>query len=114
MISDADLSELWGITAVASILFSMVMGARLHLKYFGYAATYDLCIRIPEILEVQSRSHYHREGDVTEPDFVVRVIRADRWYLCIIRYERDRKELEQRRAPHAPIFFSGFSPSKIW
>jgi tRNA (guanine10-N2)-dimethyltransferase len=46
------------------------------------------------------------EGKVsfTEPDFVVRVIRADRWYLCIIRYERDRKELEQRRAPMRPFF----------
>ena len=46
------------------------------------------------------------EGKVsfTESDFVVRVIRADRWYLCIIRYERDRKELEQRRAPMRPFF----------
>ncbi|MHB1708278.1 MAG: DNA methyltransferase [Thermoplasmataceae archaeon] len=46
------------------------------------------------------------EGKVsfTEPNFVIRVIRAERWYLCIIRYDRDRKELEQRRAPMRPFF----------
>ncbi|MEM0155974.1 MAG: methyltransferase domain-containing protein [Thermoplasmataceae archaeon] len=37
-------------------------------------------------------------------DFVVRVICAEHWYLTIQIYERDKKSLEQRRAPMRPFF----------
>lgn len=39
-----------------------------------------------------------------EYDFMVRAIHADSWYLTIQVYERDKKVLEQRRAPMRPFF----------
>ncbi len=38
------------------------------------------------------------------PDFVIRSIYIDKWYLCILKYERNKKELESRRAPLRPFF----------
>lgn len=53
---------------------------------------------IGSILESKGRVSF------TKFDFVIRVIKADQWYLGLLRYERDRKELEQRRAPMRPFF----------
>lgn len=38
------------------------------------------------------------------PDFIIRAIYIDKWYLCILKYERNKKELESRRAPLRPFF----------
>jgi Predicted DNA modification methylase len=38
------------------------------------------------------------------PDFIVRAIYLDKWYLCILIYERDKKRFEERRAPMRPFF----------
>jgi len=38
------------------------------------------------------------------PDFIVRAIFLDKWYLCILTYERDKKRFEERRAPMRPFF----------
>ena len=70
----------------------------VRLKQYSSASAAYTESAIGSILQAEGRVSF------TEPDFVVRVIRADRWYLCIIRYERDRKELEQRRAPMRPFF----------
>jgi tRNA (guanine10-N2)-dimethyltransferase len=73
-------------------------------KYYVRLKQYS---RVPEpYTESAIGAILQAEGRVsfTEPNFVIRVIRAERWYLCILRYERDRKELEQRRAPMRPFF----------
>jgi tRNA (guanine10-N2)-dimethyltransferase len=38
------------------------------------------------------------------PDFAIRAIFMDKWYLCQLIYERDRKSFEERRAPMRPFF----------
>ena len=38
------------------------------------------------------------------PDFIVRAIFLDKWYLCFLTYERDKKRFEERRAPMRPFF----------
>jgi tRNA (guanine10-N2)-dimethyltransferase len=38
------------------------------------------------------------------PDFIVRAIYLDKWYLCVLIYERDKKRFEERRAPMRPFF----------
>lgn len=70
----------------------------VRLKQYSVSPAAYTESAIGSILQAEGRVSF------TEPDFVIRVIRADRWYLCIIRYERDSKELEQRRAPMRPFF----------
>lgn len=38
------------------------------------------------------------------PDFKVRVIHQDHWFLTRVLFKRDKKELEKRRAPLRPFF----------
>ncbi|WP_337860713.1 DNA methyltransferase [Ferroplasma sp.] len=38
------------------------------------------------------------------PDFIIRVIFMDKWYLCQLIYERNKKSFEERRAPMRPFF----------
>ena len=38
------------------------------------------------------------------PDFVVRAIHSDKWYLCIQEFQSDRHEMEARKAPLRPFF----------
>lgn len=48
-----------------------------------------------------------RDGRVvsfSSPDFLVRAYHFDKWYLTLVTYERDKKEMEKRRAPLRPFF----------
>lgn len=45
-----------------------------------------------------------REVTFRNPDFVVRAIHSDRWYLGIVVYEKDSKGINRRRAPLRPFF----------
>ncbi|MEM0139010.1 MAG: methyltransferase [Ferroplasma sp.] len=38
------------------------------------------------------------------PDFIIKAILVDQWYLCILKYERNKKYFENRRAPLRPFF----------
>ncbi|WP_287960233.1 DNA methyltransferase, partial [Acidiplasma sp.] len=38
------------------------------------------------------------------PDFIVRAVKADIWYLGILVYSRNKKDFESRRAPLRPFF----------
>ncbi len=38
------------------------------------------------------------------PDFRIRVLLMDKWYLCQVIYERNKKSFEDRRAPMRPFF----------
>ncbi len=38
------------------------------------------------------------------PDFIIRAVYINRWYLCILKYEKNKKEFESRRAPLRPFF----------
>ncbi len=38
------------------------------------------------------------------PDFRIRAILMDKWYLCVVIYERNKKSFEDRRAPMRPFF----------
>ncbi len=40
----------------------------------------------------------------TSPNFKIRVIKVNEWYLCIQTYEKNKKDLESRRAPLRPFF----------
>lgn len=42
--------------------------------------------------------------DFKNPIFRVRVVHLDKWYLTVMEYERDKKDLESRRAPLRPFF----------
>jgi tRNA (guanine10-N2)-dimethyltransferase len=46
------------------------------------------------------------EGRISfkDPDFKIRVIFIEKWYLCRLIYERDKKRFEDRRAPMRPFF----------
>ena len=46
----------------------------------------------------------HGRISFKNPDFKVRAIFIDKWYLCILIYERDKKRFEERRAPMRPFF----------
>ncbi len=45
-----------------------------------------------------------REVTFRNPDFKVRAIHAQSWYLTVIVYEKDKKGMEARRAPLRPFF----------
>jgi len=38
------------------------------------------------------------------PDFRIRAVLMDKWYLCMVVYERNKKAFEERRAPMRPFF----------
>jgi tRNA (guanine10-N2)-dimethyltransferase len=38
------------------------------------------------------------------PDFRIRAVLIDKWYLCMVVYERNKKAFEDRRAPMRPFF----------
>ncbi len=40
----------------------------------------------------------------TDPDFKIRAIKMNKWYLCIQIYEKNKKDFESRRAPLRPFF----------
>ncbi|MCL4329520.1 MAG: methyltransferase [Candidatus Thermoplasmatota archaeon] len=40
----------------------------------------------------------------SSPDFVVRAIFSEKWYLCILEFQADRNEMEARKAPLRPFF----------
>lgn len=45
-----------------------------------------------------------RNVSFSSPDFKVRAVHKDRWYLAIVVFEKDRKGMESRRAPLRPFF----------
>lgn len=50
------------------------------------------------LLGAKGRVSFH------DPDFKVRIFHSDKWYLTVLEYERDKKDMESRRAPLRPFF----------
>ena len=53
---------------------------------------------IADVLSAQGRVSF------ANPDFILIAAFADRWYLSIVRYVRNNKEMESRRSPMRPFF----------
>lgn len=59
-----------------------------------------------EILESEIGKNIGGTGRVSfkNPDFRIRAVLIDQWYLCMVVYERNKKSFEERRAPMRPFF----------
>lgn len=59
-----------------------------------------------EILESEIGKNVGGTGRISfkNPDFVIRAVLIDKWYLCRVVYERNKKSFEERRAPMRPFF----------
>ncbi len=59
-----------------------------------------------EIMESEVGKNIGATGRVSfkNPDFRIRAVLIDKWYLCMVVYERNKKSFEERRAPMRPFF----------
>ncbi len=46
----------------------------------------------------------HGRISFENPDFILRAVKSDTWYLCLLKYQRNKKYFEARRAPLRPFF----------
>ncbi|MGC8505872.1 MAG: DNA methyltransferase [Thermoplasmata archaeon] len=54
--------------------------------------------QIGDIIGAKGRVNFHN------PDFILRAIKVDNWYLAKLVYSQDVKEMEKRRSPLRPFF----------
>ncbi len=77
-----------------------MLGGSFYVRVIGKAKTET------ESLESEIGKNLGGKGRISfkNPDFMVRAIYLDKWYLCILIYKRDKKCFEERRAPMRPFF----------
>lgn len=112
-VSEGDISlykSMAFVRKIGSVLFSFNQLDELKTcklpdgKYF--VRKIRLAVPEKDISEAMIGEYLHSEGKISfnEPDFVILAFYADKWYICMQVFEKDRKDLESRRAPMRPFF----------